>query len=90
MNALAPGAYVMCAVASTIAAFLLLRAFRSTHTKLLLWSGLCFAFLAAENFMIFVDLVLIGPTIDLRLYRLGLGLAGFLCLLYGLIWETSR
>jgi hypothetical protein len=90
MIGLAPAAYVMCAAASAIAAFLLLRSFRATHTKLLLWSGLCFVFLAAENFMIFVDLVLTGPTLDLRLYRLGLGLAGFVCLLFGLIWEAPR
>jgi hypothetical protein len=87
---LAQVAYVLCAIASGIAAFLLLRSFAATRTKLLLWSGLCFVFLACENVMIFVDLVLTGPTLDLRLYRLSLGLIGFLCLLWGLIWEQSR
>jgi hypothetical protein len=90
MSALAPAAYVMCAFASAIASFLLLRSFRATGTKLLLWSGLCFVFLATENAMIFVDLVLTGPQLDLRLYRLALGLGGFVCLLFGLIWETPR
>lgn len=83
-------AYICCALTSALASFLLLRSYANTRTRLLLWSGLCFLFLALENAMIFVDLVLTGPQIDLRLVRLGLGLLGFLFLLFGLIWEAPQ
>lgn len=85
---LAQIAYVLCAIGSGIAAFLLLRSYFATHTKLLLWSGWCFVLLAAENLFIFLDMVVI-PDYDLRLVRVALGLGGFVCLLYGLIWERS-
>jgi hypothetical protein len=85
---MAPFAYISCALASAIAAFLLLRSYSANRTQLLLWSGLCFVLLAAENAMIFVDLVMLPTTIDLRLVRLSLGLGGFACLLFGLIWES--
>jgi hypothetical protein len=81
-------AYISCALASAIAAFLLLRSYSANRTQLLLWSGLCFVLMAAENAMLFVDLVIFPSTIDLRLVRLSLGLGGFVCLLFGLIWES--
>lgn len=87
---LAQIAYICCALTSAFAGFLLLRSFARTQTRLLLWSGLCFVFLALENVMIFVDLVLTGPSIDLRLVRLALGLAGFLFLVCGMIWEAPQ
>ena len=57
------------------------------ESKLLLWSGLCFAGLAVSNALIFVDLILL-PTIDLFSYRLAMTAVSMGMLLYGLIWES--
>jgi hypothetical protein len=87
---LAQIAYICCAVTSGVAAVLLLRSFSTTKSRLLLWSGLCFVGLMLENVVIFLDLVVTGPHIDLRIVRLALGLAGLMCLLFGLIWEAEK
>jgi hypothetical protein len=66
----------------------LLRAYAAQGTRLLLWSGLCFVFLSANNVFLFLDLVVL-PDIDLRPYRLVTALVAVLFLLYGFIWETE-
>jgi hypothetical protein len=40
--------------------------------------------------MLYIDLAIVPTTIDLRPYRTLVGLIGFSCLLYGLIWELDR
>ena len=67
---------------------LLLRAYAASGSRLLLWSGLCFVFLGANNVLLFLDLV-VFPNIDLRPYRLCTALIGVLFLLYGFIWEAE-
>jgi hypothetical protein len=67
---------------------LLFRAHAASHVRLLLWSGLCFAFLSLNNLLLFFDLV-IFPEIDLRAYRLVAALVGILFLLYGFIFEAE-
>jgi hypothetical protein len=81
--------YVLCALTSLACAVLLLRAYRQTRTRLLLWSGLCFAGLSLNNLLLVVDTG-IGPHVDLSLYRLLPALAAIMLLLYGLIWEADR
>lgn len=66
---------------------LLLRGYGSSGLRLLLWSGLCFVFLTANNMLLFLDFVI--PTIDFRPYRLLAALAGVMFLLYGFIWEAE-
>jgi uncharacterized membrane protein YesL len=68
-------------------AILLLKGYRRTQKKLLLWSGLCFFGLAISNFLIFVDLVLV-PNVNLYELRLGTTLLSMSLLLYGLIWDS--
>jgi Family of unknown function (DUF5985) len=68
---------------------LLLRAWKRTQSRLLLWSGLCFAGLALNNVLLFVDLVLLPTAVDLYVPRLVTGLASAVVLLYGLIWDAS-
>jgi hypothetical protein len=53
-----------------------------------LWSGLCFCFLALNNFLVFVDIVLL-PDIDLTVLRLVTALAAIAVLLYGFVWEIE-
>jgi hypothetical protein len=60
--------------------------FRTRH-RLLLWSALFFAFFAASNLVLFLDLV-VFPDIDMYVFRTGLTMVGAAILLFGLIWET--
>lgn len=84
---IAEGIYLLCAATSLIAAALLLRQYRTSRTTLLLWSFIAFVGLAANNVLVFVDLVVV-PTVDLTLLRSAAGALGIVALLYGLIWET--
>ena len=79
--------YALCALTSFGCAVLLLRGYLRNRVPLLLWSGLCFAGLAANNLILVVD-VRVVPTIDLSVWRTVPALAGILILLYGLVWET--
>jgi len=85
---LATVVYVLCALASLLAAGLLLRAFLATRQRLLFWTCICFLGLAANNLILFVDKV-ITPDIDLSLWRGLPALLGATALLYGLIWEAE-
>lgn len=67
---------------------LLFRAYAASGVRLLLWSGLCFVFLSANNLLLFLDLV-VFPDFDLRPYRLFAALLGAVFLLYGFIWEAE-
>jgi hypothetical protein len=79
--------YLLCAVAALICSILLIRAYRRTAARLLLWSGLCFGFLTLNNVLVAVDLVIL-PDVDLFMLRTVSALAGVVALLYGLIWEA--
>ena len=81
--------YLLCAGTSIFVAILLYRQYAKTKVRLLLWSNVLFWCLAIENVILFVDMVLIA-SIDFRPYRHSVALAGCLCMLYGLIWDTAR
>ena len=85
----ATGVYVLCLLTSACCALLLARSYRRTGARLLLWSSLCFMFLAANNFVLVAD-VLIFPDNDLRLIRLGFSLAAVGVLLFGFIWDLEE
>jgi len=79
--------YVACALLSATCAWLLLRAWIRGREKLLLWSGLCFIGIAANNVLLFVDLRIL-TQIDLSIVRMIPSLAGIGVLIFGLVWET--
>ena len=79
--------YILCALTSLACAVLLLRGYVRSRVRLLLWSGLCFAGLALNNVVLFVD-VRVLPETDLSLVRTLPAVAGIVILIYGLIWET--
>ena len=79
--------YGLCALTSLTCALLLLRGYRETRVKLLLWSGLCFLGLAVNNVILFVD-VRVVPEVDLSVWRTLPAVLGVGLLLYGLIWDT--
>lgn len=84
---MAEAVYVLCAATSVACAFLLLRGFLASRTRLLFWSSLCFAGLAANNVLLLIDRLVV-PEIDLSLWRNGVGLASMMILLFGLVRES--
>jgi hypothetical protein len=81
--------YVLCALTSVLCAGLLIRSYRSNKSRLLLWSTLCFVGLALNNILLFVDLVITGPDVDLRLFRSFSALIALSTLIIGLVWESK-
>jgi hypothetical protein len=85
---MAEAVYVLCAIFSTACAVLLFRGFTASRARLLFWSGLCFAGLAVNNLLLFLDLVVV-LQVDLALARSLTALASVAVLVYGLVWEAS-
>jgi hypothetical protein len=79
--------YILTTLISGACAWLLLRAHGRSGSRLLLWSGLCFVGLTADNALVFMDLV-VFPQHSLAAWRGLPALAGLAALLYGMIWET--
>ena len=86
---LAEGIYLLCAGTSLAVAAMLLRQYRKSRTRLLLWSVLCFAGLAVNNVLVYVDLVMF-TGVDLSAYRSAVGAAAMLVMLGGLVWDTDK
>lgn len=80
--------YVLCFVASTTCTLLLLRGYRRSLTRLLLWSGLCFAFLSLNSLAVLFD-ILIFPQWDFQAWRHAASLMAVGVLLFGLVWESE-
>ena len=81
--------YVLCFLTSAACAFLLGRSYNRSGVRLLFWSSVCFAFLAANNLALVLDL-LVWPDGDLRLVRLLLALAAAASLIWGFIWDREE
>ena len=80
--------YASCAIASTFCALLLIRNYRRSRVRLALWTSLCFVGLAANNVLMFIDLVVV-PTADLSVLRGSVALLGLSLLVFGLVRETT-
>jgi multidrug transporter EmrE-like cation transporter len=80
--------YLLCAATSATCALLLFRGYQQHHSRLLLWSHLCFVLLTLNNVLLFIDLIVVPTTLDLSLWRGATALAGVCLLLFGLVWET--
>ena len=83
-----PLVYLLGFFISVSCSALLIRGYSNGRQRLLLWSGLCFALLALNNFILCIDLVII-PDIDISGYRSLPALAGVAVLLFGLVWEVK-
>ncbi len=79
--------YLLCVGTSVLCAYLLLRAYRRSGTRLLIWSSICFWLLALNNLVLAVDILLL-PENDLSLIRTFTGLLAVSVLLVGFIWEV--
>lgn len=82
--------YVLCFLTSGACAWLLGRSYRRTGMRLLLWSSICFALLAANNLVLVFDVVIWPDDVDLRLVRHSLALAAIVSLIWGFIWEVGE
>ena len=80
--------YLLCAITSATCAMLLLRGYKQSGARLLLWSGLCFVGFALNNILLIVD-VQIGEAADLSIVRAIPSLIGICLLLYGVIWDAK-
>ena len=80
--------YILCFLTSSACAYLLARNYLRTGTRLLMWSSLCFGFLALNNLVVSIDLLIL-PNINLALLRLGLSLAAVAVLLFGFVWDLE-
>jgi hypothetical protein len=78
--------YLLCLAASVGCALLLVRSYRRNRTRLLLWSAACFLFLAVNNFLVVMD-ILVLPAMDLVPLRRLASLSAVAVLLFGFIWE---
>ena len=85
---MAVAVYALCMLTSAFCAVLLLREFRRTGARLLLWSSLSFVAWAANNALVFTDLVVL-PASDLSVVRSGVALVAVSLLLYALITAVS-
>ena len=81
--------YLLCFLTSASCALLLARNYLRTGARVLLWSALCFLLLAANNFVVILDLLVIR-TVDFRLARHLLSLGAVGVLLFGFIWDLEE
>lgn len=79
--------YILCFVTSSLCAVMLGRSWRRTRATLLFWSALSFSLLAFNNLLLVVDLLVLGPDIDLQVPRMIMNLVAVAILLYGFIWN---
>jgi hypothetical protein len=85
---MAAAVYLLCAATSIVCAVLLIRAYRRSGARLLFWSSVCFIGLAANNVLLFVDLIVV-PDIDLRPLRDATALGALSVMLFALIWRRE-
>ena len=80
--------YGLCLMTSAICAALLLRAYRASRTKLLLYTAMGFGFLALNNLFLVADMV-VFPSVDLWPWRQAASFAAVAVLLYGFTFEVE-
>lgn len=80
--------YLLCVLTAISCFWLLLRGYRRSGTRLLLWSSVCFGFLALHSLSVTVEL-LVFPSTDLQALRHAASLAAVGALIFGLVWEAD-
>jgi hypothetical protein len=81
--------YSLCAAAALTCATLLLRAYRRSGYRLLLWSGLCFVGLTLNNLLLVIDKIVLPTAVDLSIARSSVAVASISILLFGMIWDAE-
>lgn len=81
--------YLLCFLTSSSCALLLIQGYRRSQARLLMWSGLAFVLLAANNLLVLIDLTVLRDIATLQLPRLLVSLAAVMVLLFGFIWDLE-
>lgn len=81
--------YLLCFATSSACALLLARNYARTKARLLLWSAICFSFLAVNNLLVIFDLMLI-EDFSFQIPRLLTSLCAVGVLLFGFIWDMEE
>jgi len=82
--------YGLCLAASLLCAGLLLRAWLGARTRLLLWTAVSFGFIALNNLLLVVDLVLLPTQVQLWWPRQIALIIAVGVLIYAFIWEVDQ
>jgi hypothetical protein len=86
---MAEAVYLLCASTCLVCAILLLRGYRRSRARLLFWTGICFAGLTLNNFLLFADLVVLA-AVDLSIVRGVMAYVALSALVFGLVTEDQR
>lgn len=81
--------FILCTITSLASAVLLARGVSQPGGRLMFWSAVAFVGMALNNVLLYVDLVVTGPQMDLSLYPNLAALASIVVLVYALIWEAT-
>lgn len=81
--------YLLCAFTSAACVVFLARAYFRRRARILLWSTLCFLFLALNNALLYLDLVVFPTAVDLSPLRDLTNLLAMVVLVFGLIWDAE-
>ena len=81
--------YLLCFGTSGACAWLLARSYRTSRARFLMWSALCFFFLACNNLLVVFDLLVV-PQMSLQIPRLLCSLCAVAVLLFGFIWDMGE
>jgi hypothetical protein len=81
--------YFLCAATSFLCALMLLRAYRRSRARLLLWTSAAFVGFAINNILLFLDLIVFVDGPDLSAFRAVSAVVAATVMLFGLIWETT-
>ena len=79
--------YILCTITSVASAFFLARASRGASGRLMFWSAICFAGMAVNNLLLYID-VAVGPKYDWSLAPNIVALISVAVLIYALVWEA--
>ena len=80
--------YLLCGLTSAGCAGLVIREYRRSRSRLLLWMSLSFVGLTMSNVLVFVDFVLIAG-ISFALPRAALAFLSTTLLACGLVWDAD-
>ncbi len=78
--------YLLCFLTSLSCCLLLIRSYRRTRSRVLLWTAACFVLLAVDNLLVVLDLIVL-PNVDLSVPRLLATLFAVSTLLVGFVGE---
>lgn len=80
--------YLLCGLTSICCALLLLREYRRSRSRLLLWMSLAFIGFSCSNILVFVDFVLV-PHRSFGQARAVTAWLSSAMLVFGLIWDAD-